>query len=106
MFDPMTSTVPRRLFEETTEEQPMERLSKEAELRNHGMIRATGIIPIEYNERLKAMARKQGKNADQLIGELLLEMRPTLDKWEIHQEAVRLREQFGDNWLELFQQAG
>lgn len=24
------------------------------------MIRATGIIPIEYNERLKAMARKPG----------------------------------------------
>jgi hypothetical protein len=63
MFDPMTATVPRRLFEETTEEQPMERQSKEAELRTHGLIRATGIIPIEYNERLKD-GPEQGKNAD------------------------------------------
>jgi hypothetical protein len=106
MFDPMTSTVPRRLFDDFVDDQPMETYSKEADLKANGMIRANGIIPIEYNDRLKAMARKQGKNADQLIGELLLEMRPALDKWEAQQEAARLRDRFGDNWMEVLQQAG
>lgn len=103
----MTAIVPRRLFDDVlTEAEQPQTPSKEAELRANGLIRANGIIPIEFNERLKAMARKQGKNADQLIGELLLELRPVLDQWEAKQEAARLRERFGDNWMQLLQQAG
>lgn len=100
----MTAIVPRRLFDDSPEEIPHQPLTKEAELKANGMIRVSGIIPIEYNERLKAVARKQGKNADQLIGELLIELRSTLDQWEARQEAVRLRERFGDNWMQLLQQ--
>ena len=101
MFDLMTATIPRRLFDDLADEQPAETSSREAELKAKGMIRATGVIPIEYNERLKTMARKQGKNADQLIGELLIEMRATLDKWEAQQEVIRLRERFGDDWRKI-----
>lgn len=102
----MTAIVPRRLFEDAPAEvHQLQAASKDAELKASGLIRASGIIPIEYNERLKAMARKQGKNADQLIGELLLELRPVLDQWEARQEAARLRERFGDNWMQLLQQA-
>ena len=100
----MTATIPRRLFDDSNEDYSVDIPSKEADLKANGMIRAHGIIPIEYNERLKAMARKQGKNTDQLIGELLIEMRPILNKWEVQQEAARLRERFGDNWMEVFQQ--
>lgn len=100
----MTAIVPRRLFDDIADDQPAQPLTKEAELKANGMIRVSGIIPIEYNERLKAVARKQGKNADQLIGELLIELRSTLDQWEARQEAVRLRERFGDNWMQLLQQ--
>lgn len=100
----MTTIVPRRTFNETLEIQPMQEQSREADLKAKGMIRATGIIPIEYNDRLKATARKQGKNADQLIGELLMELQPMLDKWEAQQEAMRLRERFGPEWMELLQQ--
>lgn len=105
MFDLMTSTVPRRLFDDMFDDQSQNPQSKESDLRANGLVRANGIIPIEYNERLKAMARKQGKNADRLIGELLLEMQSKLDAWEAQQEVVRLRERFGDNWLNLLQQA-
>ena len=101
----MTATsIPRRLFDEEPDDfTPSLQLTKEADLRAHGLIRASNIIPIEYNERLKSMARKQGKNADQLMGELLMEMRPRLDQWEASQEAERLRERFGDQWLEILQ---
>lgn len=103
----MTAIVPRRLFDDALAEVKQSQTpSKEAELKANGLIRASGIIPIEYNDRLKAMARKQGKNADQLIGELLLELRPMLDQWEAKQEANRLRERFGDNWMQLLQQVG
>lgn len=103
----MTAIVPRRMFDEAIEinEQPQS-YSKDVDIKECGLIRASGIIPIEYNERLKVMARKQGKNADQLIGELLLEMRPALDQWEAKQEAARLRDRFGDNWMQLLANAG
>lgn len=101
----MTAIVPRRLFDDVADEQPAQLPTRDAELKTNGLIRANGIIPVEFNERLKAMARKQGKNADQLIGELLLELRPMLDQWEAQQEAARLRERFGDDWLDLLGKA-
>jgi predicted DNA-binding protein len=76
-----------------------------ASLRARGMIRAHGIIPIELNERLKAMARKQGRNADQLIGELLEKSAADVDRWEAEQEVIRLRERFGAKWIDVLRQA-
>jgi predicted DNA-binding protein len=76
-----------------------------ASLRARGLIRAHGIIPIELNERLKAMARKQGRNADQLIGELLEKSAADVDRWEAEQEVLRLRERFGSKWLDVLRQA-
>jgi hypothetical protein len=101
----MIAIIPRREFEEDlVDVGSLQAPSKEANQWNGDMVRATGSIPVEYNERLKAMARKQGKTADQLIGELLLEMRPVLDQWEARQEAVRLRERFGPDWMQLLQE--
>ena len=76
-----------------------------ASLRAKGLIRAAGIIPIELNERLKAMARKQGRNADELIGELLQKSASDVDRWEAEQEVKRLRDRFGDAWLDVLRQA-
>ena len=101
----MTAIIPRRLFDEPSEDESMQPISKDAELRANGLIRAAGIIPIEYNEKLKAMARKQGRNADQLLGEILVEGRAKVDQWEAQQEAERLKMRFGDNWLEILNQA-
>lgn len=95
--------VQRRVFDDD-DDQTSPR-GEDADLKANGFARARAIIPIEYNERLKAMARKQDKNADQLIGELLLEMRPKLDQWEAAQEVERLRQRFGDQWLDVLRSA-
>ena len=50
-------------------------------LRQRGLIRAHGIIPTKLNDRLKAMARAQGRNADQLIGELIQRSASEVDRW-------------------------
>lgn len=101
----MSAIVPRRLFDDKFNDQSQQPQLNDSEPKTCGLVRATGSIPVEYNERLKAMARKQGKTADQLIGELLLQMQPMLDHWEAQQEAIRLRERFGDNWMQLLQEA-
>lgn len=99
-----TTIVSEQLFDDAPGgAQQLQTPSKEVEPKANGLVRASGVIPIEYNERLKAMARKQGKTADQLIGELLMELRPVLDQWEAKQEAMRLRERFGDQWMDLLQ---
>ena len=101
----MTSTViPRRLFDDDEPQDRAQPQSKEAELRANGLIRANGIIPIELNERFKAMARKQGRNADQFIGELLQKCAIELDRLEAEQEVKRLRERFGDDWFDVLRQ--
>lgn len=99
----MTAIVPRRLFDDFVDDQPIRPISGSPDPQSTGMVRACGSIPVEFNERLKAMARKQGKTAEQLIGELLMELRPVLDQWEAKQEAMRLRERFGDQWMDLLQ---
>lgn len=76
-----------------------------ASLRARGLVRSSNIIPIELNERFKAMARKQGRNADQFIGELLQKCAIELDRLEAEQEVQRLRERFGDAWLDVLRQA-
>ncbi|MEB3354693.1 MAG: hypothetical protein VKM34_10760 [Cyanobacteriota bacterium] len=98
----MTAIVPRRLFDDFEDDamQPQPN-TMESEPQSSGMVRACARIPVEFNERLKAMARGQGKTAEQLIGELLMELRPVLDQWEAKQEAARLRERFGPNFLNL-----
>jgi predicted DNA-binding protein len=76
-----------------------------ASLRARGLIRVHGIIAVDLNERLKAMARKQGRNADQLIGELLEKSAADVDRWEAEQEVIRLRERFGAKWIDVLRQA-
>ena len=76
-----------------------------AALRAKGLVRSHGIIPIELNERLKAMARKQGRNAEQLSGELIQKCSVELDRLEAEQEVQRLRERFGEAWLDVLRQA-
>jgi predicted DNA-binding protein len=98
----MTAIVPRRFFDDAEDDQIFQGSSKEQDLKGHGLIRSSLIIPIEHNERLKLMARKLGKNTDQLIGELHMEFVASMvDQWEAQQEAIRLRERFGENWLEI-----
>jgi predicted DNA-binding protein len=102
----MTAIIPRRLFDDMPDDQTQHPPTKEAELKANGMIRSSLVIPIEHNERLKAMARKLGKNTDQLIGEMHMQfVAPNVDRWEAQQEVARLRERFGDDWLSLLQQS-
>ena len=71
---------------------------------DRGLVRAHGLIDIALNDRLKALARKRKCRADQFIGELITRFAGELDRLEAEQEAARLRERFGDQWLELLQQ--
>ena len=90
-------------------EQPDGELHEErdspAALRRRGLIRVHGQIPIVLNERLKAMARAQGRNADELIGDLIQQCTADVDRWEAEQEVQRLRDRFGDAWLEVLKNA-
>lgn len=74
-------------------------------LRQRGLIRASGIIPIKLNERIKAMARKQGRNADQLIGELIESASHIVDQHDATEHAAHLKELLGPNWLQILQEA-
>lgn len=101
----MTAIVPRRLFDDFEDDEPIQLPSREQDLKANGLIRSSLIIPIDLNERLKLMARKLGKNTDQLIGEMHVQfVAPMVDQWEAKQEAIRLRERFGENWLEILTQ--
>ena len=94
----MTSAiVPLRIFDE--EDQP-----SSLDLRDQGLIRVHGTIPIALNERLKAMARSQGKHASQLIGELIQKSAAEVDKYEAKQAKLQLQQQFGPNWLQMLQE--
>lgn len=94
----MTSAiVPRRIFDE--EDQP-----SSLDLRDQGLIRVHGTIPIALNERLKAMARSQNKHASQLIGELIQKSAVEVDKYEAKQAKLQLQQQFGPNWLQMLQE--
>jgi hypothetical protein len=64
-------------------------------------VRAHAQIPFDLNERLKKMARDQGKTADAFIGELLLTTTDKLDQMVADQERARLRQLLGPKWLEL-----
>lgn len=74
-------------------------------LKDQGLIRVHGTIPIALNERLKAMARNQGKHASQLIGELIQKSSAEVDKYEARQAKLQLQQQFGPNWLQMLQEA-
>lgn len=101
----MTAIIPRRFFDDVVDDDFMQLPSRDHDLKGNGMIRSSLIIPIELNERLKLMARKLGKNTDQLIGEMHVQfVAPMVDQWEAKQEAIRLRERFGENWLEILTQ--
>ena len=68
------------------------------------LIRTHASIPMQLNERFKAMARRQNKTAHDFIGEMLMQLAPVLDRMEAQIEAERLRERFGDEWLNVLQQ--
>ena len=74
-------------------------------LRQRGLIRAHGLIPIKLNERIKAMARKQGRTADHLIGELIEAASHIVDQHDAAEHAANLRELLGPNWLQILQDA-
>lgn len=102
MFNAMTSTISRRLFEDLEPVQPS--TSKDtATLREQGMIRVQGIIPTALNERIKTAARRQGMHADQLVGKFIISGAADLEKVEAQEEVARLRERFGDDWLNVLQ---
>ena len=86
----MTQIVPRRLFDDIEEPK---------------FVRAAGSIPEQLNERFKAMARRHDKTAEVFIGEMLMRLEPVMDQMEARIETERLRRQFGDNWLNILQQA-
>lgn len=68
------------------------------------LIRSHALIPAALNERLKAMARAQGRTADVVIGELVVKAAEDVERWEAEQEAARLRERFGERWLQVLQE--
>jgi|LakMenEpi03Aug12_release.lakeMendotaPanAssembly.Ray.scaffolds.fasta_scaffold1633403_1 hypothetical protein len=70
-------------------------------LRDMGLIRIQGIIPIDLNNDLKSIARSRNMNADILVGEIILEAAVEIRDNKAREAAKRLREQFGDNWLEV-----
>lgn len=98
--------VRRRLFDDEPYEDSnsgkSRRTSKTAEeLRELGLIRASCIISIKLNESLKKMAGWQGKNTDDLIGEIVSECSDKVMHWEASLVVESLRERYGDEWLEL-----
>lgn len=99
----MTAIVPRRFFDDFEDEQEASANSA-AELRAQGLIRVHGTITIKLNDRLKALARKQGIHATDFIGQLITKSADELDRIEAQLEAERLRERFGDDWIEILQQ--
>jgi len=74
-------------------------------LRAQGLIRSYGIISIDLNNRLKEMARKQGRNVCELIGEMIARSASEVERWEAEQEVARLRERFGNDWMEVLKRA-
>jgi len=70
-------------------------------LREMGLIRIQGIIPIDLNEDLKSIARSRNMNADILVGEIIQEAAAEIRNNKAREAARRLREQFGDGWLEV-----
>lgn len=95
--------VARRLFDNEDQPERMSLPTDTTSLKEMGLIRVQGIIPIGLNDRLKAMARSKGKNADIVIGELIQSATEDIAKWEAQQVAQQLRQQFGDQWLEILQ---
>lgn len=94
----MTSEiVPCRIFEDDDQ-------SSSSDLKAKGLIRVHGTIPITLNDRLKAMARSQGKHASLLIGELIQKSAAEVDKYEAKQAKLQLKQQLGPNWLEILQE--
>lgn len=95
----MTSAIiPCRIFDE--DDQP-----STSDLKAQGLIRVHGTIPIALNERLKSMARSQGKHASQLIGEMIQKSAAEVDRYEAKQAKLQLQQQFGPNWLQMLQEA-
>ena len=76
--------------------------SRHENLKKEGMIRVQMIVPIWYNNLIKAEARSMGKNADAHLGELHMKHCSSVIDQSMQQEAQRLREQYGPQWLEMF----
>jgi hypothetical protein len=102
-----TTIIARRFFddEDQADKNVFVLPTDTASLKKMGMIRVQGIIPIGLNDRLKTMARSKGKNTDVVIGELIQSATADIDKWEAQQVAQQLRQQFGDQWLEILRSA-
>jgi len=95
--------VARRFFDEEDQPDRGALPTDTASLKMLGLIRVQGIIPVGLNDRLKAMARSKGMNTDVVIGELIQSATADIDRWEAQQIAQQLRQQFGDQWLEILQ---
>jgi hypothetical protein len=100
-----TTIIARRFFDEDDQPDRNALPTDTASLKMMGLIRVQGIIPIGLNDRLKTMARSKGKNTDVVIGELIQSATADIDKWEAQQVAQQLRQQFGDQWLEILRSA-
>lgn len=70
-----------------------------------GYASARAGIPKELNERLKAAARRQGKTALMYIGEVLMTCAAELDRQEAAEEAKRLKDRFGADWMKILSSA-
>lgn len=101
----MTTAIPRRLFDDPGDNQQEEANRKTIELREQGLIRVHGVITIELNDRIKAAARREGIHADQLIGQLITKSQADVDRIEAQHEAIRLRQRFGEQWIDVIKTA-
>ena len=79
--------------------------TREEELHVRGLVRANIVVPIDHNERQKKLARKVGRKTDEFMGEHYMKLFKASQNEEALPEAKRLRDQFGDDWLEILRQA-
>lgn len=101
------SIVPRRTFEDDVAQPSLGDANDRktaSDLREHGLIRVSMILPISVNEEIKTIAKGRNLNADEYLGMRFMEhswSRVKLEKAE--QIKAQLIECLGPDWLSLLQ---
>lgn len=101
------SIVPRRTFDDDITQPSLSEATEKktaSDLREHGLIRVSMIIPISVNEDIKTIAKGNNLNVDEYFGLRFMEHswpRVKLEKAE--QIKAQLIECLGPDWLSLLQ---
>lgn len=101
------SIVPRRTFDEEVNQPSLCEANERktaSDLRDHGLIRVSMILPISVNEEIKTIAKGRNLNADEYLGMRFMEHswpRVKLEKAERIKH--QLVEWLGPDWLAQLQ---